>query len=35
MINIIDEESFNKLSDILEKNLQVINGFINYLEQKI
>jgi four helix bundle protein len=35
MVNIIDEQSFNKLSDLLEKNLQVINGFINYLEQKI
>jgi len=35
MINIIDEESFNRLSGLLEKNLQVINGFINYLEQKI
>jgi four helix bundle protein len=35
MINIIDREKFNKVNDILENNIRVINGFINYLEQKL
>jgi hypothetical protein len=34
MINIIDEESFNKLNKLLEKTLKVINGYINYLDKK-
>jgi four helix bundle protein len=34
MINIIDEEIFNKINDIVENNIRVINGFINYLEKK-
>ena len=34
MIDIIDQEKFNKANDVLENNIRVINGFINYLEQK-
>ena len=35
MINIIDEEKYKKVNNLLENNIRVINGFINYLEQKI
>jgi four helix bundle protein len=35
MLNIIDEHTFNKLSEIVNRNIRVINGFINYLESKI
>jgi four helix bundle protein len=35
MINIIDQEKFNKVNDVLENNIRVINGFIKYLEQNI
>ena len=35
MINIIDQERFNKVNDVLQNNIRVINGFINYLEQKL
>ena len=35
MIEIIDQEKFNWVNDILENNIRVINGFINYLEQKV
>ncbi len=34
MINIIDQEKFNRVNDVLENNIRVTNGFINYLEQK-
>jgi four helix bundle protein len=33
MIGFIDEEVYNRVNEILEKNIQVINGFIRYLEQ--
>jgi four helix bundle protein len=34
MINIIDEQVFYTLNDIIDRNIRVINGFINYLESK-
>ena len=34
MINIIDEDSFNSINKKLESSIRLINGFINYLEQK-
>jgi len=34
-IKIISEESYNKVNDILERVLKVINGYINYLEKKL
>jgi four helix bundle protein len=34
MIDIIDEEKYKKANEILENNIRVINGFINYMEQK-
>jgi four helix bundle protein len=34
MINIINEESFNKINELLEKTLKVLNGYINYLDNK-
>jgi four helix bundle protein len=34
MVNLIDQEKFNKTSEILDNNIRVINGFINYFEQK-
>ena len=34
-IKIINEESYNKVNDILERVLKVINGYINYLEKKL
>src|SRR5450432_4283789 len=33
-ISIIDEQTFNKLNEIVDRNIRVINGFINYLEKK-
>jgi four helix bundle protein len=33
-INIINEESFKRTNEILERVLKVINGYINYLEKK-
>jgi len=35
MINIIDQEKFDRVNDVIENNIRVINGFINYLEQKL
>src|ERR1700687_3938785 len=35
MVKIIDEEKYNKVNDILENNIRVLNGFINYIEQKL
>jgi four helix bundle protein len=35
MINIIDHEKFNRVNEVLQNNIRVINGFINYLEQKL
>jgi four helix bundle protein len=34
MINLIEENAFNKLIELLNRNIRVINGFINYLENK-
>lgn len=34
MVEIIDDQSFNKLCEIVDRNIRVINGFINYLENK-
>lgn len=34
MINILDEEKYNRANELLENNIRVINGFIKYLEQK-
>jgi four helix bundle protein len=34
ILNIIDEVSYNKVNQILERVLKVINGYINYLENK-
>jgi hypothetical protein len=33
-LKIINEESYNNVSGILERVLKVINGYINYLEKK-
>jgi four helix bundle protein len=35
VINLIDEKSFNNVNSIVERNLRVINGHINYLEKSI
>jgi four helix bundle protein len=35
MINIVDDQVFNKLSELVDRNIRVINGFINYIESKI
>ena len=34
LINIIDEQSFNKMNELIDRNIRVINGFINYLDKK-
>ncbi len=34
MTGIIDEETFNSVSKKIERNIKMINGLINYLEQK-
>jgi four helix bundle protein len=34
MINIISQDSYNNLQKILESNIKLITGFINYLDQK-
>jgi four helix bundle protein len=34
MIDIIDEEKYNKTSEILDNNIRILNGFINYIEEK-
>ncbi|HXB31711.1 MAG TPA: four helix bundle protein [Puia sp.] len=34
MVNLIDREKYDKVSDILDNNIRVLNGFINYVEQK-
>jgi four helix bundle protein len=34
MIKIIDEENYERLNKKLERNIQMLNGFIKYLEQK-
>jgi four helix bundle protein len=31
---IIDEETYNKISNKIDRNIKMINGLINYLEQK-
>jgi four helix bundle protein len=35
MINIIDGETHDRLNNKLERNIQMLNGLINYLEQKL
>ncbi len=35
MITIVDEQTYNRLNNKLERNIQLLNGLINYLEQKI
>jgi|SRR5579862_3337152 len=34
MINIISQDAYNNLHKILESNIKLITGFINYLDQK-
>jgi four helix bundle protein len=34
MINIIEEQTYIKINKKLESSIRLINGFINYLEQK-
>jgi four helix bundle protein len=34
MINILDNQTYKKISDKIESSIRLINGFINYLEQK-
>jgi four helix bundle protein len=34
MINIIDEETYNRIIIKLESSIRLMNGFIKYLEQK-
>src|SRR5258707_645999 len=33
LVKIINEETYNRVNLIVERNIQVINGFIKYLEQ--
>jgi len=33
--SIIDEKSFNEISKKIDRNIKMINGLINYLEQKL
>ena len=35
MINIVDDQAFDKLNELVDRNIRVINGFINYIESKI
>ena len=32
--SILDEETYNKISKKIDRNIRMINGLINYLEQK-
>ena len=34
MIEIINDQTYKKISAILERNIQLITGFINYMKQK-
>jgi len=34
MVKIIDEQTYNRVNIKLERNIQILNGFIKYLEQK-
>jgi hypothetical protein len=34
MVNLIDQEKYSRTTEILDNNIRVINGFINYIEQK-
>jgi four helix bundle protein len=34
MVNIIDDQAYKKINNKLESSIRLINGFINYLEQK-
>lgn len=35
MINLTNESTYNRLSSILERNIQLINGFINHIRSTI
>jgi four helix bundle protein len=35
MISIVDEHTYSHLNNKLERNIQILNGLINYLEQKL
>ena len=34
MVNIIDEENYARINKKLDRNIQMLNGLINYLEKK-
>ncbi len=34
-ISILEEQTFVKMNEIINRNIRVINGFINYLEQNM
>ncbi len=34
-IRLIDDLVYNKISEIIDRNIRVINGFINYFENKL
>ncbi|HZK65818.1 MAG TPA: four helix bundle protein, partial [Puia sp.] len=33
MVQIIDQETYNRLNQMLEKSIRLINGLIHYLEE--
>jgi four helix bundle protein len=33
-VNVIDQETYDRVYEKIKRNIQVINGFINYLEKK-
>ncbi len=35
MITIVDEQTYERLNNKLERNIHILNGLNNYLEQKI
>ena len=35
MVKIVDEQALNRISIKLERTIQMLNGLINYLEQKL
>jgi four helix bundle protein len=35
MLNVIEKEKYNRVNEIIENNIRLINGFINYLEEKL
>jgi four helix bundle protein len=34
-VNVIDEQTYNRMYEKIKRNIRVINGFINYLEKKL